>query len=225
MEKEHGLTVKINGQSIIDPKYHVYFIDCDQKESSAYEGSTSKINEQEAEVAMRLLRELDIASTDLVKQGKIRVSGDKKVDERPSVGVICTYGDQAGLIKKKRKSLQFNGFSGKPDERLIISTVDDFQGDERDIIILSMVRNPSGNRFDAEFIKKFERINVALSRARKLLIIVGARKFLSEAGVIDLPDLSGDRSRDQINFHVYEKIIDTIYSRGRVLVASDIIGG
>ena len=225
VEKEHGLTIKINGQSIIDPKYHVYFIDCDQKESSAYEGSTSKINEQEAEVAMRLLRELDNASNDLVKQGKIRVSGDKKIDERPSVGVICTYGDQAGLIKKKRKSQQFNGFSGKPDERLIISTVDDFQGDERDIIILSMVRNPSGNRFDAEFIKKFERINVALSRARKLLIIVGARKFLSEAGVIDLPDLSGDRSRDQINFHVYEKIIDTIYCRGRVLVASDIIGG
>ncbi len=225
VEKEHGLTVKINGQSIIDPKYHVYFIDCDQKESSAYEGSTSKINEQEAEVAMKLLRELDLAASDLVKQGKIRVSGDKKIDERPSIGVICTYGDQAGLIKKKRRSLQFNGFSGKPDERLIISTVDDFQGDERDIIILSMVRNPSGNRFDAEFIKKFERINVALSRARKLLIIVGARKFLSEAGVIDLPDLSGDKSRDQINFHVYEKIIDTIYSRGRVLVASDIIGG
>lgn len=224
-EKEHGLTVRINGSTIIDPKYHVYFIDCDQKESSAYEGSTSKINEQEAEVAMRLLRELDSASVELVKQGKIKVSKDNKTDERPSVGVICTYGDQAGLIKKKRKYQQFTGFSGKPDERLIISTVDDFQGDERDIIILSMVRNPSGNRYDADFIKKFERINVALSRARKMLIVVGSRKFLSEAGIIDLPDLSGNHALDQNNFHVYEKIIETIYARGRVLVASDIIGG
>ena len=107
---------------------------------------------------------------------------------------------------------------------MIISTVDDFQGDERDIIILSMVRNPSG-RYDAEFIKKFERINVALSRARKLLIVVGSKKFLSEAGIIDFHDLTGDKSQDKLNYHVYEEIIGTIYSRGRVLVANDIIGG
>ena len=225
IEKEHGLTVRINGQTVIEPKYHVYFVDCEQKESSAYEGSTSKINNQEADVAMTLLREIDNAAGELIKQKKIRIDKESKIDERPSVGVICTYGDQAGLIKKKRKYQKFDNFSGKPDERLIISTVDDFQGDERDIIILSMVRNPSGNRYDADFIKKFERINVALSRARKLLIVVGSKKFLSEAGIIDLPDLTGNHSQDKLNYHVYEQIIDTIYSRGRVLVASDIIGG
>ena len=225
IEKEHGLTVKIGGHTIIDPKYHIYFVDCEEKESSAYEGSTSKINEQEAEVTMKLLKELDGSASELIKQGKIKFDSNKKIDERPSVGVICTYGDQAGLIKKKTRKAQFNSFSGKQDERLIISTVDDFQGDERDIIILSMVRNPAKKNFDVEFIKKFERINVALSRARKLLIIVGARKFLTEEGIIDLPDLSGDKSRDQYNFHVYERIIDTIYMRGKVLVASDIIGG
>ena len=223
-EKEHNLSVKINGNSIIEPKHHIYFVDCDQRESSAYEGSTSKVNEQEAAVAMVLLRELDKASAELEKQGKIKVSKDKKVDERPSVGVICTYGDQANLIKKKRKYQQFSGFSGKQDEKLVISTVDDFQGDERDIIIVSMVRNPAGNRYDAEFIKKFERINVALSRARKMLIVVGSRKFLTEAGVIDLPDLDGNHALDKVNFHVYKEIIDTINFRGRVLTARDIIG-
>lgn len=225
-EKEHNLTVKIGGNTVIEPKHHIYFVDCDQKESSAYEGSTSKINEQEAEVAIALLRELDKASNELVKAGKLKYDKQKKIDERPSAGVICTYGDQAGLIKKKRKYAQFTGFSGKQDERLIISTVDDFQGDERDIIIVSMVRNPApGKRFDAEFIKKFERINVALSRARKLLIIVGAKKFLSDAGVIDLPDLEGRKEMDKKNFHVYKEIIDTIYFRGRVLTAENIIGG
>lgn len=223
-EKEHNLSVKINGNSIIEPKHHIYFIDCDQRESSAYEGSTSKVNEQEAAVAMVLLRELDKASAELEKQGKIKVSKDKKIDERPSIGVICTYGDQANLIKKKRKYQQFIGFSGKQDEKLVISTVDDFQGDERDIIIVSMVRNPAGNRYDAEFIKKFERINVALSRARKMLIVVGSRKFLTEAGVIDLPDLDGNHALDKVNFHVYKEIIDTINFRGRVLTARDIIG-
>ena len=102
--------------------------------------------------------------------------------------------------------------------------MDDFQGDERDIIIVSMVRNPSGARYDAEFIKKFERINVALSRARKLLIILGSRKFLTETGVIDLPDLSGNRALDKKNFPVFREIIQTIDFRGRVLRASDILG-
>ena len=223
-EKEHNLTVKINGKTVIDPKRHIYFVDCDQKESSAFEGSTSKINEQEAQVAITLLKELDKAANELVSEHRIIVDPSHKIDERPSAGIICTYGDQAGLIKKKRKGYQFKGFSGKPDERLVISTVDDFQGDERDIIIVSMVRNPNGTRYDAEFIKKFERINVALSRARKLLIIIGSKKFLSEAGIIDLPDLEGDHSRDKINFHVYKEIINTIDFRGRILTANDILG-
>lgn len=134
-EKEHNLTVKINGNTVIDPKRHIYFVDCDQKESSAFEGSTSKINEQEAQVAITLLKELDKAAKGLVSEHKIIVDSSRKIDERPSAGIICTYGDQAGLIKKKRKGYQFSGFSGKPDEKLVISTVDDFQGDER--ILLS----------------------------------------------------------------------------------------
>ena len=155
----------------------------------------------------------------------MRIDKEKRIDERPSAGIICTYGDQAGLIKKKRKYAQFNGFSGKQDERLIISTVDDFQGDERDIIIVSMVRNPApGRKFDLEFIKKFERINVALSRARKLLIIVGSKKFLSENGKIDLPDMEGRKELDKVNYPVFREIIDTIAFRGRILTASDILG-
>ena len=223
-EKEHNLTVKIDGVTIIDPAHHIYFIDCDQKESSAYEGSTSKINEQEAEVAITLLKALNAACEERITAHKIRIDKAKGIDERPSAGIICTYGDQARHIKKKRKYQIFNGFSEKQDERLIISTVDDFQGDERDIIIVSMVRNPSGARYDAEFIKKFERINVALSRARKLLIILGSRKFLTETGVIDLPDLSGNRALDKKNFPIFREIIQTIDFRGRVLRASDILG-
>ena len=223
-EKEHNLTVKIGGVTIIDPAHHIYFIDCNQKESSAYEGSTSKINEQEADVAITLLKALNAACEEQIASHKIRIDKAKGIDERPSAGIICTYGDQAVHIKKKRKYQKFNGFSEKQDERLIISTVDDFQGDERDIIIVSMVRNPSGARYDAEFIKKFERINVALSRARKLLVILGSRKFLTEAGVIDLPDLSGNSVLEKKNFQVFRDIIQTIDFRGRVLRASDILG-
>lgn len=223
-EKEHGLTVKMNGETLIEPRYHVYFVDCTEKESSAFEGSTSKVNEQEAEVTLRLLRSLNEASEQLVKDGKCRIDKNRRIDERPSVGVICTYGDQARRIQRKRKGQRFDGFSEKQDEKLVISTVDDFQGDERDVIILSMVRNPVSDRYNAEFIKKFERINVALSRARKLLIVVGSRNFLTTAGIIDLPDLSGKHSRDRLNYPVYREIIDTINFRGKILTANQILG-
>lgn len=221
-EKQHGLTVKINGNIIIDPEHHIYFVDCEKTESSE-DGSTSKQNKQEASVIMELLKGIDHAALELISKGKIRVDKERQIDERPSVGVICTYGDQAGLIKKRRKGIQYKGFSQKDDEKLIISTVDDFQGDERDIILVSMVRNPRDHRFNAEFVKQFERINVAFSRARKLLIIVGAKKFLSEQK-IDLPDLSGNHALDKTNYPVYQKIIDTIGLRGRLLTAEDVIG-
>ena len=174
---------------------------------------------------MQLLKQIDKASLEAVKSGKVVVNKAKKIDERLSAGIICTYGDQASLIKKKRKGQRFDGLSEKQDERLIISTVDDFQGDERDVIIVSMVRNPANyEKANADFIKKFERINVALSRARKMLIVVGSKKYLSEAGIIDLPDLTGNHFMDKKNFHVYKEIIDTIYFRGKVLTADDIIG-
>ena len=221
-EKQHGLTVRIGGNLIIDPDHHIYFVDCTEKESSE-DGSTSKMNKQEANVVMELLKGLDDAAQDLLSKGKIRVDKDRRIDERPSVGVICTYNDQARLIKKQRGRQQYKGFSQKSDEKLSISTVDDFQGDERDVIIVSMVRNPRDHRFNAEFVKQFERINVAFSRARKLLIIVGAKKFLSEQN-IDLPDLSGNPQLDQHNYPVYQKIIDTIGFKGRILRAEDILG-
>ena len=171
---------------------------------------------------MALLEGLDTAALELVSRGRVRT--ENRDDERPSVGVICTYGDQARRIQRKRKGQRFDGFSEKQDEKLVISTVGDFQGDERDVIILSMVRNPVSDRYNAEFIKKFERINVALSRARKLLIVVGSRNFLTTAGIIDLPDLSGKHSRDRLNYPVYREIIDTINFRGKILTANQILG-
>ncbi len=220
-EKQHNLSVKINGNIVIAPDHHVCFVDCDEKESSE-EGSTSKINKQEAEVVMALLDGLNVAALELVARDKLRT--DKRDDERPSVGVICTYGDQAGRIKKFRKGKKYDGFSGKDDQKLIISTVDDFQGDERDVIIVSMVRNPRGKYFDPSFVNEFERINVAYSRARKLLIIVGASKFLSEQSIY-LPDIFGNELMDKHNFKVYEEIINTIKLRGRFMTANDILGG
>ena len=218
--KQHRLRVMMQNRMIIDPDHHIYFVDCNERESNS-DGSTSKKNELEAKVVMALLDGLNESAVALQTKEKLKTG--KREDERPSIGVICTYGEQAGLIKKLKGKKKYDGFSGKQDQRLVISTVDDFQGDERDIIIVSMVRNPKSAHYNAEFVKQFERINVAFSRARKLLIIVGAKDFLAKQ-TIDLPDLSGNHALDKHAYPVYQEIIRTIQLRGMVLNANEIIG-
>jgi hypothetical protein len=217
--KQHGLLIKEKNKILIDPENHVYFVNCNEYESRN-EDSSSIINEQEAEVVSKLLKLINEEYGNMLKKGDLVC--EKNRDERKSIGVICTYSDQAKQIKNKIKGEKFENFSKKREERLIINTVDDFQGDERDIIILSMVRNPKG-RHNREFIDQFERINVALSRARCMLIIVGAQDFLSKTS-IDLPDINGHKEPDIKYFPIYKEIIKTIKMKGRILQAEDIIG-
>lgn len=217
--KQHGLSIKGKNKILIDPENHVYFVNCNAYESRN-EDSSSIINEQEAEVVSKLLKLINEEYGNMLKKGDLVC--EKNRDERKSIGVICTYSDQAKQIKNKIKGEKFENFSKKREERLIINTVDDFQGDERDIIILSMVRNPKG-RHNREFIDQFERINVALSRARCMLIIVGSQDFLSKTS-IDLPDINGHKELDRKSFPIYKEIIKTIKMKGRILQAEDIIG-
>lgn len=219
--KNHDLEIKNNGLTLIEPHNHIFFVNCTEYESQLDSESTSIINRQEAEVISKLLQMMNEQYGKMIEKGDIRK--DKKKDERKSVGVICTYRDQARHIKSLIKGKQFTNFSSKREDKLIINTVDDFQGDERDIIIVSMVRNPRRGRSNSDFIKQFERINVALSRARCLLIVVGSMEYLNSIA-IDLPDINGNKNLDRHSFPVYREIIRTIQAKGKILQASDVIG-
>lgn len=216
MRKEHGVSIYKNARGIITPDKHIYFVNCNRKEERD-NYSTSIKNPGERDVAVELIRELNDFC--------LRNPSDHPL----SVGIICTYGDQARSIKEKlrqEKLVTPKGFSKMPEERFLVSTVDDFQGDERDVIIMSLVRNPANPaRSDPGFVLAYQRINVALSRARKMLIILGNRDYLVSKGVIDLPDIGGHAERTEKNFHVYEKILSIIDSEGRILNDYDILGG
>lgn len=221
--KKHDLSYRLNGRTIFDASRHIYFVDCEQNEQML-EGSTSIHNVQEADVVAKLLSYLDTACGE--RNSRVNALNHRKNDKL-SVGVICTYGDQAREIKNRIKNTKLRNsgnFSNDPEEKLVVSTVDDFQGDERDIIIVSMVRNPIDRRRTAEFISQFERINVAFSRARKMLIIVGSKDFLANTS-ITLPDINGNHKLDKRNFRVYNEIINTISAKGIVLSADDVLGG
>lgn len=211
-QKKHNIRIVSNGRTIIEPDKHIYFVDCKGKETHERD-STSMYNTGEAKVVAELIRKMN------------SFFKENSIFEKLSIGVICTYGDQARKVKEvlKGEKVRTDTFRTDP-EKMIISTVDDFQGDERDIIILSMVRNPENPaRSNPGFILAYQRINVALSRARKLLIVVGNRRYLEEKGVIDLPDIHGN-GQDRRNFRVYEEIIGTIERYGKVIEDNDVLG-
>jgi hypothetical protein len=107
-------------------------------------------------------------------------SSQREVD----VGVISAYAEQTALLRRlllHRNNQRQNGANGTAGNKnvldraalkhLEIDTVDAFEGREKDIIIVSLVR--SNRRRDIGFLRLMQRINVALSRARTMLIVVG----------------------------------------------------
>lgn len=87
------------------------------------------------------------------------------------IGIISPYKDQVNLLNKSIKKGDLENL------KFDIGTVDSFQGSDRDIIIYDCVRS-SQRRGRVDFIADEKRLNVSLSRAKKLLIIVGDMEFL-----------------------------------------------
>lgn len=94
-----------------------------------------------------------------------------QINTSTQVGVITFYKGQVNLLQK---NLQFNHPAMK------IQTVDSFQGDENDIIIISFVRSNEKNRIG--FLNDFRRLNVALTRAKHSLIMIGNANTLEKSG-------------------------------------------
>jgi len=138
----------------VDPELPLVFMDtvlCSGKEEKQYSGSTSYYNPLEARIVQEIVR-------DFLKLG---VPEDW-------IGVITPYDDQVNLI---RKSL--------PDVR--VSTVDGFQGREKEIILLSLVR--SNSKGEVGFLQDTRRLNVALTRACSKLVVIGDSATVSREEV------------------------------------------
>ena len=103
-----------------------------------------------------------------LKQYFQKIGKQRILDERIDVGVISPYKGQVRLLRQMVRRDAF----WKPFRSLItINTVDGFQGQERDIIVISMVR--SNEEGQVGFLRDLRRMNVAITRARMKLMIVG----------------------------------------------------
>lgn len=136
---------------------------------SQVKGGTSLYNEAELERIRELLVDIEEATALAKREGRIGP------DDKKSVGVISFYGEQVKridrLIEQEIVPKHLHCRTG---------SVDKFQGMEMDIIILSFVRNHAQPSGTIGFAEDYRRLNVALSRARELLIIVGSSDMFTK---------------------------------------------
>ena len=152
-------------RSILDWDTAIEWIDTPDEaeylEDQAYD-STSRQNPAEAALTIQTL-----------KNYFDKIGRDRILYERLDVGLISPYKGQVRLLRQLVKRDSY----WKPFRHLItINTVDGFQGQERDIIVISMVRsNESGQ---VGFLRDLRRMNVAITRARMKLILIGHQATL-----------------------------------------------
>ena len=119
--------------------------------------SFGRINKAEAELTLLALENY------FNKIGKQRV-----LDERIDVGIISPYRAQVQYLRRQIKQKEFF----KPYRSLIsVNTVDGFQGQERDVVMISLVR--ANDEGQIGFLRDLRRMNVAITRARMKIIILG----------------------------------------------------
>lgn len=192
----------ISSDPLFHPDHHVLWVDVQTPETNH---SPSYSNDGEVEAIHSIL-----ATLTQNKEFESYLDACAKHEEK-GIGIISFYGKQVEKLKNLVREFE--------TEKLPIRlrTVDKFQGMERDIMIVSTVRSnqqiqhKSGSANNElkhrkpnvrenkaiGFAKDFRRVNVALSRARRLLIIVGNEKHFSD------------------NHKMYAEISDTIHRNGR----------
>lgn len=164
----HGMVESaptVSHRGILDYDTPMMWIDtaeCDGKEEFVGE-NFGRINRAEAELTLQTLQQY------LEKIGKQRI-----LEESIDVGIISPYRAQVQLLRKELRKSEFF----RPYRHLLtVNTVDGFQGQERDIILISLVRSNDGG--DIGFLRDLRRMNVAITRARMKLIILGSSETMT----------------------------------------------
>ncbi len=149
----------VKNETLAPDESPVEFIDtagCGYNEAQDPE-TLSRFNEDEARLLMGVVEAL-----------VERIGADQWLDKNLSLGIITPYRAQVDYLHKLAESSAIL----EPLHALIsINTVDAFQGQERDVIAISFVR--SNDKSEVGFLGDIRRTNVAMTRAKKKLIMIG----------------------------------------------------
>jgi ATP-dependent RNA/DNA helicase IGHMBP2 len=112
------------------------------------------------------------------------------IDNFPSIAIISPYRQQIEVMKDQLSGTAALLLLGG---KISINTIDSFQGQERDIVYISMTRSNTDNNIG--FLSDIRRMNVAMTRARKKLVVIGDSGTLSQlpfyAGFISYAENNG----------------------------------
>jgi DNA replication ATP-dependent helicase Dna2 len=146
---------------------------------------SNKINQSEAEIIAELLESIQ------------RVYNDNNITyDSSKIGIIAPYRNQIALIRHKLSEARIDDY-----ENIMIDTVERFQGSQRDIIIVSFCINQPGQfrylcnlNYDGTVDRK---LNVALTRARQQLFLVGNAQLLLKHPIYE----------SLVNFYSYKTVV------------------
>lgn len=144
-----------------EPLHFVDTAGCGFEEKSEGSGTS---NPEEAAFVFKHLSQL---------LGKLKDHYHK--NDFPSIAVISPYRRQVELLKEL---LEKDSSFGEYRDFISVNTIDSFQGQERDVVYISMTRSNADNRIG--FLSEIRRMNVAMTRARKKLVVVGDSATLSQ---------------------------------------------
>lgn len=150
-------------------------------------GGKSLFNPAELKEISGLLVEMNEAAAEAKAAGRI------PADRLKSVGVISFYGEQV-----KRLQRMIDQELRLPHLTIRTGTVDRFQGSEMEVILLSMVRNNGNSHGDIGFANDYRRLNVALSRAKELLVLIGSSEMFTA------------RAKKEETKRMYRHVLDTV---------------
>lgn len=189
-ERAHGLTLTgIGGRPLLDSGDHALWIDtsCGANGQPCTEdldatGQSLRTNAMEAALASHLLQRLDEQA----------LAAGYSAQRPLSVGVVSFYAAQLRLLREEVRAAQPVG--GWRALRVDVNTVIRYQGKEKDVVLVSLVRNDGRaageqrRRSARANVARYEFINVALSRARCLLMVLGARSMF-EGYEVEMPNM------------------------------------
>lgn len=211
--RKHNLHIEGKNNTLISEKDHVLWIDTSNDlYGNTYKESEERTNKLEARL---------IADTLMKINEQSRNSGFSQKNKQ-NVGVVSFYAAQCRVIRDEIKKV--NGGQTQFDAiHVEINTVIRYQGKEKPIILISLVRNDGGpkdkRRSARANVARYEFINVAVSRAQNLLIVFGARNMLEQRDVF-LPNMDGPgKTKSQ----VYRKIFGDLDRSARIFSASEML--
>lgn len=211
-QREHQVVLKSKLNTLVDANKHLLWVDTSNDEKGVSYRDDESSNLTEAKLIAKTLININLQ----MKQQGYHSKNKQKV------GVVSFYQSQCRTIRDEIRKA--NG--GKLDFDAIhveINTVIRYQGKEKPIILISLVRNDGKpkeyRRSSRANIARFEFINVAMSRAQNLLMVFGARNML-ELRDVNLPNMDKPGTSKR---KIYQDIFNRLDREGQVCTAREFI--